>query len=95
MNGGDIKKAAITKAKQMASSAAAVNNATNGNNAGKKRRKGTDLRPIVTNESAPSGVAVDSIPTPTMPASASKLQGLVVCLIYIYIYVHMYITYSN
>ncbi|PGH10733.1 CMGC/SRPK protein kinase [Helicocarpus griseus UAMH5409] len=72
MNGGDIKQATINKAKQMAS-AANVNNATNGNNAGKKRRKGTDLRPIVTNESAAS---VDSsIPTPTMPASASKQSG--------------------
>ena len=46
MNGGDIKKAAINKAKQVAS---AANNATNGNG-GKKRRKGTDLKPIITTE---------------------------------------------
>jgi serine/threonine-protein kinase SRPK3 len=44
MNGGDIKKAAINKAKQMASVA---NTAANGNG-GKKRRKGADLKPIVT-----------------------------------------------
>jgi hypothetical protein len=44
MNGGDIKKAAINKAKQMAS---AANTAANGNG-GKKRRKGADLKPIVT-----------------------------------------------
>lgn len=46
MNGNDIKKAAINKAKQVAS---AANNATNGN-AGKKRRKGQDLKPIITTE---------------------------------------------
>jgi hypothetical protein len=49
MNGGDIKKAVINKGKQMASVASA---AANGNG-GKKRRKGTDLKPIVTND-APS-----------------------------------------
>jgi hypothetical protein len=48
MNGGDIKKTVINKGKQMASVASA---AANGNG-GKKRRKGTDLQPIVTNESA-------------------------------------------
>lgn len=47
MNGSDIKKAAINKAKQVAS---AANNATNGNG-GKKRRKGQDLKPIITTES--------------------------------------------
>lgn len=46
MNGGEIKKAVINKGKQMASVASA---AANGNG-GKKRRKGTDLKPIVTNE---------------------------------------------
>lgn len=45
MNGAaDIKKAAINKAKQ------AVSNATN-SNGGKKRRKGQDLKPIITTES--------------------------------------------
>ncbi|MCJ1356290.1 MAG: serine/threonine protein kinase, CMGC group [Icmadophila ericetorum] len=46
MNGGDIKKAAINKAKQVAS---AANSAANGNG-GKKRRKGGDLKPIITTE---------------------------------------------
>jgi serine/threonine-protein kinase SRPK3 len=40
MNGSDIKKAAINKAKQVAQAA-------NGNG-GKKRRKGQDLKPIIT-----------------------------------------------
>ncbi|KAH8689946.1 putative serine protein kinase Sky1 [Talaromyces proteolyticus] len=59
MNGGDIKKAVINKGKQMASVASA---AANGNG-GKKRRKGTDLKPIVTNENpaiADSSVASTS-----------------------------------
>ncbi len=43
MNGDTIKKAAINKAKQVANAAA------NGNS-GKKRRKGQDLKPIVTVE---------------------------------------------
>ena len=46
MNGNDIKKAAIHKAKQVAT---AANNAANGNG-GKKRRKGQDLKPIITVE---------------------------------------------
>ncbi|KAI9803126.1 MAG: serine/threonine protein kinase, CMGC group [Piccolia ochrophora] len=43
MNGDAIKKAAINKAKQVAGAA------TNGNG-GKKRRKGQDLKPIITTE---------------------------------------------
>ncbi len=43
MNGADIKKASLSKAKQVA------NAATNGNG-GKKRRKGQDLKPIITTE---------------------------------------------
>lgn len=46
MNGSDIKKAAISKAKQAVT---AANNAANGNG-GKKRRKGGDLKPIITTE---------------------------------------------
>jgi len=42
MNGTDMKKAAINKAKQVA-------NAAN-SNGGKKRRKGQDLKPIITSE---------------------------------------------
>lgn len=53
MDGVDITKAVLNKGKQMASSVAA--SATNGNG-GKKRRKGTDLKPIVTNEAATLGV---------------------------------------
>jgi len=56
MNGGDIKKAAINKAKQVAN---AANNAANGNG-GKKRRKGTDLKPIITTESQQSAEASPS-----------------------------------
>jgi serine/threonine-protein kinase SRPK3 len=55
MNGGDIKKAAINKAKQVAN---AANNAANGNG-GKKRRKGQDLKPIITTEAQQ---AMDSSP---------------------------------
>ncbi|KAI9820315.1 MAG: serine/threonine protein kinase, CMGC group [Pycnora praestabilis] len=48
MNGDSIKKAAINKAKQVA-------NAANGNgNGGKKRRKGQDLKPIITTENQKS-----------------------------------------
>ena len=50
MNGSEIKKAAINKAKQVAN---AANNATNGNG-GKKRRKGQDLKPIITTEASKS-----------------------------------------
>lgn len=46
MNGNDIKKVAISKAKQVAN---AANNATNGNGA-QKRRKGQGLKPIITTE---------------------------------------------
>lgn len=46
MNGDTIKKAAINKAKQVA-------NAANGNG-GKKRRKGQDLKPIITMENQES-----------------------------------------
>ena len=53
MNGGDIKKAAINKAKQVATAANPNSNA----NAGKKRRKGTDLKPIITTEGAQSADA--------------------------------------
>lgn len=42
MNGTDMKKAAINKAKQVAQAA--------NSNGGKKRRKGQDLKPIITTE---------------------------------------------
>ena len=53
MNGGDIKKAAINKAKQVAT---AANNAANGNGT-KKRKKGTDLKPIITTDGVQSAEA--------------------------------------
>ena len=54
MNGaGDIKKAAINKAKQVATAANPTTNA----NGGKKRRKGTDLKPIITTDGTQSADA--------------------------------------
>ncbi|KAL9608928.1 MAG: hypothetical protein Q9167_006268 [Letrouitia subvulpina] len=63
MNGSDIKKAAINKAKQVAT---AANNAANGNG-GKKRRKGQDLKPIITTE--------DQQSAGSSPASAAKMNS--------------------
>jgi hypothetical protein len=65
MNGTDIKKAAINKAKQVAQAA-------NGNG-GKKRRKGQDLKPIITTEQQKSQEA--------SPASPGSFQ-------YKYVHVH-------
>jgi serine/threonine-protein kinase SRPK3 len=45
MNGADIKKAAINKAKQVAQGVGVQAANSNGN---KKRRKGGDLKPIIT-----------------------------------------------
>jgi hypothetical protein len=50
MEGVDLTKTILNKGKQMANVAAA---AANGNG-GKKRRKGTDLKPILTNEGTPT-----------------------------------------
>lgn len=61
MNGTDMKKAAINKAKQ-------VVHATNTNAAGKKRRKGQDLKPIITSD-APAGQNASS-----PPGSTASLQ---------------------
>ncbi|KAL8718556.1 MAG: hypothetical protein Q9225_004328 [Loekoesia sp. 1 TL-2023] len=63
MNGNDIKKAAINKAKQVAT---AANNAANGNG-GKKRRKGQDLKPIITTE--------DQQSAGSSPSSAVKMNS--------------------
>ena len=65
MDSVDITKAVLNKGKQMANVATSATTATNGNgnngsnnnnnnNGGKKRRKGTDLKPIVTNASDPA-----------------------------------------
>ncbi|KAE8151556.1 putative serine protein kinase Sky1 [Aspergillus avenaceus] len=69
MDGVDITKAVLNKGKQMASVAAS---AANGNG-GKKRRKGTDLKPIVTNESTADTIATatEGAPTYTVPQSRS------------------------
>lgn len=63
MNGSEIKKAAINKAKAVAN---AANNATNGNG-GKKRRKGQDLKPIITTEAPHS--------TDASPSSSVKMNN--------------------
>ena len=65
MNGGDIKKAAINKAKQVAT---AANTATTAN-ATKKRKKGTDLKPIITTEGVQSA---DASPTVANNKSGSR-----------------------
>lgn len=68
MNGSDIKKAAINKAKQVAN---AANNATNGNG-GKKRRKGQDLKPIITTEASQS-----ADPSPNNSVKMSNTRSVV------------------
>ena len=47
MNGAEIKKVAINQAKKVATTAA---QAANGNSAQKKRRKGDNLKPIITTD---------------------------------------------
>ena len=49
MDGGDLKKSVFNKGKQIANAAVPPSAAATPNG-GKKRRKGTDLKPIVTNE---------------------------------------------
>lgn len=53
MNGAEIKKAVTNQAKKVATSAAV---AANGNNGQKKRRKGDNLKPIITTDNAGSGL---------------------------------------
>ncbi|KAJ5594684.1 uncharacterized protein N7459_000892 [Penicillium hispanicum] len=70
MEGVDLTKAMLNKGKQMASVAASTANG----NGGKKRRKGTDLKPIVTNEANPAaGEATES--TGAAPAHANLKTG--------------------
>lgn len=71
MNGSDIKKLALTKAKQLASTA---NNATNGNG-GKKRRKGQDLKPIITTEGSQSADASPSSSVKMNNASGNSINS--------------------
>ena len=68
MNGSDIKKAAISKAKQAVT---AANNAANGNG-GKKRRKGGDLKPIITTEDQQN---VNASPESTTKMNSSRSAG--------------------
>lgn len=77
MNGSDIKKAAISKAKQAVT---AANNAANGNG-GKKRRKGGDLKPIITTEdqqnanaSSPSATNMNSSSANSTTSPLSHLK---------------------
>ncbi|RMZ71486.1 serine kinase Sky1 [Pyrenophora seminiperda CCB06] len=76
MNGTDMKKAAINKAKQVA-------NAAN-SNGGKKRRKGQDLKPIITSENqagqntSPSGSTPSfhyNVQNTNSPLAQHKMYG--------------------
>ncbi|KAI4146807.1 MAG: hypothetical protein L6R39_003318 [Caloplaca ligustica] len=71
MNGNDIKKAAINKAKQVAT---AANNAANGNG-GKKRRKGQDLKPIITTEDQQSAGSSPSSAVKMNSSSANSINS--------------------
>ncbi|KAJ5130034.1 uncharacterized protein N7515_006073 [Penicillium bovifimosum] len=72
MEGVDLTQAMLNKGKQMANVAGSTANG----NGGKKRRKGTDLKPIVTNEGNPApGAPTDStgaVPQSNPKASASR-----------------------
>jgi serine/threonine-protein kinase SRPK3 len=68
MNGAEIKKAAINKAKQV------VNNANS--NGGKKRRKGQDLKPIITTENRSSQ---DNSPTSSVNSFNYRYTALLFC----------------
>jgi serine/threonine-protein kinase SRPK3 len=57
MNGGDIKKQALNQAKKVATAAA---NTANGSNGQKKRRKGENLKPIITTDGSPAADAPHS-----------------------------------
>lgn len=50
---GDLKKAVSNKVKQVTSTIGPSDTGSNGDTANKKRRKGGDLKPIITNESTP------------------------------------------
>ncbi|KAL8862352.1 MAG: hypothetical protein Q9178_001361 [Gyalolechia marmorata] len=71
MNGNDMKKAAINKAKQVAT---AANNAANGNG-GKKRRKGQDLKPIITTDDQQSAGSSPSSAVKMNSASANSTNS--------------------
>jgi hypothetical protein len=52
MNGSDIKKVAVDKAKAKVSQAQQAVNGNNGGGSTKKKRKGEQLKPIITTEPA-------------------------------------------
>jgi serine/threonine-protein kinase SRPK3 len=60
MNGSDIKKQAINQAKKVATTAA---NTANGSNAQKKRRKGENLKPIITTDGQTPAEAAKHTPS--------------------------------
>ncbi|KAJ5852645.1 uncharacterized protein N7529_012030 [Penicillium soppii] len=70
MEGVDLTKAMLNKGKQMANVAAT---AANGNG-GKKRRKGTDLKPILTNEGTPTE-STGAAPQLSTSRSSSSSSG--------------------
>ena len=76
MNGSDIKKAAISKAKQAVS---AANNAANGNG-GKKRRKGGDLKPIITTEDQQNANASPQSTTNMNSSRSGSETGAIISL---------------
>jgi serine/threonine-protein kinase SRPK3 len=72
MNGSDIKKAAIEKAKAKVSQA---QQAVNGNNSTKKKRKGDQLKPIITTEpSSPASSPLHHTAPHMKPAYANQLS---------------------
>ncbi len=73
MNGSDIKKTAISKAKQAVT---AANNAANGNG-GKKRRKGGDLKPIITTEDQQNANASPQSSTNMNSSRSARDKGAV------------------
>ncbi|KAF4550826.1 Protein kinase domain-containing protein 42 [Elsinoe fawcettii] len=65
MNGADIKKAVINKAKQ---AVAEVGGATSGNGTANKKRRKQDLKPIITTESQKGGEDHDAVSPTSKPA---------------------------
>ncbi|KAF2224670.1 putative serine protein kinase Sky1 [Elsinoe ampelina] len=65
MNGADIKKAVINKAKQ---AVAEVGGATSGNGTANKKRRKQDLKPIITTEAQKGGEDHDAVSPTSKPA---------------------------
>ena len=75
LNGGDLKKAAMNQAKKVATTAA---NVANGSNGQKKRRKGENLKPIITTDGQtvadPSSAAVSTNPATLVKSPRQALD---------------------